>query len=127
MNKETAFITRISGLGWLGFLRCLSKMDEDDAFGITVFLAMAPFEPLDEGVGRRLDVVLGAEREVAPARRMRRDPGAAAAERQRREEHAAHVRTVLCSNAHVRAVQLRTRGVRERPWIAFGNDLSVLL
>ena len=35
MNKETAFITRISGLGWLAFLSCLSKMEEDDAFGIS--------------------------------------------------------------------------------------------
>ena len=32
MNKETAFITRISGLGWLAFLKCLGGMDEDDAF-----------------------------------------------------------------------------------------------
>merc|ERR1712224_929858 len=31
MNKETTFITRISGLGWLAFLKCLG-MDEDDAF-----------------------------------------------------------------------------------------------
>ena len=40
MNKETAFITRISGLGWLGFLRCLSKMDEDDAFGISFIVSV---------------------------------------------------------------------------------------
>ena len=32
MNKETTFITRISGLGWLAFLKCLGGMDEDDAF-----------------------------------------------------------------------------------------------
>ena len=32
MNKETAFITRISGLGWLAFLKCLGGMDEDDTF-----------------------------------------------------------------------------------------------
>ena len=77
------------GRGVFELFLCGAALDEDDAFGIAVLLAVAPFEPLDEGVGRRLDVVLGAERDVAPARRVRRDPGAAAAERQRREEHAA--------------------------------------
>ena len=40
MNKETAFITRISGLGWLAFLKCLGGMDEDDAFN-TSFIVSA--------------------------------------------------------------------------------------
>ena len=39
MNKETAFITRISGLGWLAFLKCLGGMDEDDAFNTSFIVS----------------------------------------------------------------------------------------
>ena len=40
MNKETAFITRISGLGWLAFLKCLGGMDEDDAFNTSFIVSI---------------------------------------------------------------------------------------
>ena len=40
MDKYHTFITRISGLGWLAFLKCLGGMDEDDAFN-TSFIVSA--------------------------------------------------------------------------------------
>ena len=40
MDKYHTFITRISGLGWLGMLKCLGAMEEDDAFN-TSFIVSA--------------------------------------------------------------------------------------
>ena len=39
MDKYHTFITRISGLGWLGMLKCLGAMEEDDAFNTSFIVS----------------------------------------------------------------------------------------
>ena len=38
-DKYHKFITRISGLGWLGMLKCLGAMEEDDAFNTSFIVS----------------------------------------------------------------------------------------
>ena len=40
MDKYHTFITRISGLGWLGMLKCLGAMEEDDAFNTSFIVSI---------------------------------------------------------------------------------------
>ena len=40
MDKYHTFITRISGLGWLGMLKCLGAMEEDDAFNTSLIVSI---------------------------------------------------------------------------------------
>ena len=40
MDKYHTFITRISGLGWLGMLKCLDGMDEDAAFNTSFIVSI---------------------------------------------------------------------------------------
>ena len=39
-DKYHKFITRISGLGWLGMLKCLGAMEEDDAFNTSFIVSI---------------------------------------------------------------------------------------
>ena len=39
-DKYHKFITRISGLGWLGMLKCLDGMDEDAAFNTSFLVSI---------------------------------------------------------------------------------------